>query len=128
MKIGIVKRIPLGGGLGGGSADAAAVLNGLQRLWGARVPRKALLEMAAELGSDVGAMALGGAVLMTGRGEKVRRIRVPEGRGMWLVIANDGTHCPTAEVYGRFAREMRNAKWRLRGLVPRGKFSQGKRA
>ena len=57
--------------------------------------------MAAELGSDVGAMALGGAVMMTGRGEKVRRIRVPEGKGMWMVIANDGTHCNTGEIYRR---------------------------
>jgi len=104
VRIRIVKRIPLGGGLGGGSADAAAVLRGLQTLWGARLKRAELISMAAELGSDVPAMALGGAVLMTGRGEHVRRIRVPPGRGMWMVIANDGTHCPTGEIYKRYAR------------------------
>ena len=101
-RIRVVKRIPLGGGLGGGSADAAGVLNGLQKLWGVRLKRPELLAMAAELGSDVPAMALGGAVMMTGRGENVRRIRVPPGRGMWMVIANDGTHCATAEVYRMF--------------------------
>ena len=104
-RIQITKRIPLGGGLGGGSADAAAVLRGLQKLRGVRVKRAELLGMAAELGSDVPALVLGGAVLMTGRGERVRRIRVPPGRGMWMVVANDGTHCATGEVYAHYARK-----------------------
>ena len=104
VRIRIVKRIPLGGGLGGGSADAAAVLRGLQTVWDARLKRAELLSMAAELGSDVPAMTLGGAVLMEGRGEKVRRIRVPGDRRMWILLANDGTHCPTAEIYGHYDR------------------------
>ena len=104
VRIRIVKRIPLGGGLGGGSADAAAVLVGLQQVWGVRLKRAELLSMAAALGSDVPAMALGGAVVMEGRGEKARRLRVPPGRGMWMVVANDGTHCPTAEMYRRYDR------------------------
>jgi len=106
-RIRIMKRIPLGGGLGGGSADAAAVLKGLQTLWGAPLRETMLLSMAAELGSDIPAMVLGGAVMMEGRGEKVRRIHVPPGCGMWIIIANEGTHCSTAEVYGRYAVEKR---------------------
>lgn len=69
--IGIVKRIPMGAGLGGGSADAAAVLNGLNSLWGLRLSKRDLCEIAADVGSDVPALTLGGPVLMEGRGERV---------------------------------------------------------
>lgn len=67
----IVKRIPSGAGLGGGSADAAAVLNGLNEMWELHLPKNRLCEIAAEVGSDVPALTLGGAVLMEGRGERV---------------------------------------------------------
>ena len=67
----IVKRIPAGAGLGGGSADAAAVLNGLNEMWELHLPKSRLCEIAAEVGSDVPALTLGGAVLMEGRGERV---------------------------------------------------------
>lgn len=67
----ILKRIPSGAGLGGGSADAAAVINGLNELWGLGLPKGRLCEIAAEVGSDVPALTLGGAVMMEGRGERV---------------------------------------------------------
>ena len=51
--IGVTKRIPLGGGLGGGSSDAASVLIGLNRLWGTRLSRAALAELGRDLGADV---------------------------------------------------------------------------
>lgn len=107
VRITILKRIPLGGGLGGGSSDAAGVLAGLAELWRVRVPRAVRVEMALALGSDTGALALGGAVMMQGRGERVRRLHVGPGRNMWMVIANDGTHCATAEIYRKFSQEHR---------------------
>ena len=67
----IEKRIPQGAGLGGGSADAAAVLNGLNELWELGLPKARLCEIAAAVGSDVPALTLGGPVLMEGRGERV---------------------------------------------------------
>ena len=67
----ITKRIPAGAGMGGGSSDAAAVLNGLNEMWGLGLPKARLCEIAAEVGSDVPALALGGPVLMEGRGERV---------------------------------------------------------
>lgn len=70
-RIRIVKRIPAGAGLGGGSADAAAVLNGLNELWGLNLPADRLCEIGATVGSDVPALVLGGPVLMEGRGERV---------------------------------------------------------
>ena len=69
--IGIEKRIPMGAGLGGGSADAAAVLNGLNAIWKLNLSKTDLCEIAADVGSDVPALTLGGAVLMEGRGERV---------------------------------------------------------
>jgi 4-diphosphocytidyl-2-C-methyl-D-erythritol kinase len=73
-RISIEKRIPSGAGLGGGSADAAAVLNALNSVWKLGLSADQICSIAAEVGSDVPALALGGAVLMEGRGERVRRI------------------------------------------------------
>ena len=72
VRIRIVKRIPAGAGLGGGSADAAAVLNGLNELWGLGLSTERLCAVGAEVGSDVPALVLGGVVMMEGRGERVR--------------------------------------------------------
>ena len=73
-RIEITKRIPAGAGLGGGSSDAAAVLNGLNELWDLGLSRQKLCEIAARVGSDVPALVFGGAVLAEGRGEMVRRL------------------------------------------------------
>lgn len=71
VRIEIEKHIPSGAGLGGGSADAAAVLNALNIAWNLNLPKERLCTLAAEVGSDVPALTLGGAVLMEGRGERV---------------------------------------------------------
>ena len=80
VHIRIVKRIPVGAGLGGGSADAAAVLNGLNALWELKLPKERLCAIGAEVGSDVPALVLGGVVLMEGRGERVRQLEQRAGR------------------------------------------------
>lgn len=72
--ISIEKHIPSGAGLGGGSSDAAAVLNALNEMWELNLPCEKLCEVASGIGSDIPALVLGGPVLMEGRGEKVRRI------------------------------------------------------
>ena len=96
----VVKRIPSGGGLGGGSADAAAVLRALNELWELNLPRAELAEIGAQVGSDVPALVVGGPVLMEGRGEKVTPLSLPAG-GLNLVLANPGVPCSTREVYAR---------------------------
>lgn len=96
VQISVVKRIPAGGGLGGGSADAAAVLRALNKLWGLNMPLSELAEFGAQIGSDVPALVLGGPVLMEGRGEKVQSLQSPT---LNLVVVNPGVHCSTAEVY-----------------------------
>ena len=101
-RIHIHKRIPIGGG----SADAAAVIRGLNSLWGLGLPRGEMMELGAELGSDVPALAHGGAVLMEGRGEYVtglfEGVAAEDCKGFWLVIANPGVMCPTGEVFKRW--------------------------
>ena len=105
-RIHIHKRIPIGGGLGGGSADAAAVIRGLNQLWDLGLSRGEMMEVGAELGSDIPALVHGGAVLMEGRGEYVTGLFQgvpPEAcKGFWLVIANPGVMCPTGEVFKRW--------------------------
>ena len=103
-RIVIRKNIPIGGGLGGGSADAAAVLTGLNRLWGAGLSLESLMELGARLGSDIPAMVAGRAVLMEGRGELVRLIpcQWPVGTKWWVVVVNPGFSVPTGDVYSRY--------------------------
>ena len=99
-RIRITKRIPLGGGLGGGSTDAAAVLRGMNDLWALGLSRARLCALGAELGSDVPLFLLDGTVRMTGRGETVERLPMDGAPPLWLVLANDGSHCSTPQVYG----------------------------
>ncbi len=82
-RIRITKRIPVAAGLGGGSADAAAVLLALDELWGCGLGLEALIQVAEQVGSDVPALVAGGSVLMRGRGERVDRVEVAP---TWWVI------------------------------------------
>jgi len=91
------KRIPVGGGLGGGSSDGAAALLALNRLWGLRVPMSELEELAAALGSDVAFFLRGGTALCEGRGERVTP--VPCGRRLHYVLVMPPCHVSTARVY-----------------------------
>ena len=70
----IDKRIPVAAGMGGGSADAAATIRALDRLWACGLDIAALAEVAAAVGSDVPALVRGGAVFVSGRGEAVEPV------------------------------------------------------
>jgi len=93
------KRIPAGGGLGGGSADAAATLLALNELWGLKKSREELAEIGAAVGSDVPSLVLGGPVLMEGRGERVTRLDVGPVSGLSLVLVNPGVFSSTREIF-----------------------------
>jgi 4-diphosphocytidyl-2-C-methyl-D-erythritol kinase len=84
VEIKIEKRIPLMSGLGGDSSDAAALLRGLNDLWGLSLSDEKLAELAIKLGSDVPFFLRGGTALAEGRGEKLTPL--PSVAGMWLVI------------------------------------------
>ena len=96
----IEKGIPVAGGLAGGSADAAATLVALDRLWELGTPRSELLAIAAELGSDVPFALVGRTALGVGRGERIEPVHDP-GRWWWVVVP-DPSGLSTPSVYGRF--------------------------
>ena len=93
----ITKSIPAGGGLGGGSSDAAATLLGLERLAGNRLDPATRFEIAARLGSDVPLFLLGGRVLGCGRGEEVYPITDLPARH--CLIVHPGFAISTPEAY-----------------------------
>jgi 4-diphosphocytidyl-2-C-methyl-D-erythritol kinase len=99
VEIVIRKRIPVGGGLGGGSTNAAAVLMGLDRLWKLGLGPAGLHGLAARLGADVPFFLLGGAALGLARGDEVyplhRQLRAH------LVLVDPGIHVSTARVFAR---------------------------
>jgi len=97
----LVKRIPAGAGLGGGSGNAAGALVALAQHWGLEIAPTALLERAAALGSDVPYCIEGGTSLASGRGEKLTRLAPPA--PMWFVLGISDRPLPTRDVYAAFS-------------------------
>ncbi|MGY0017937.1 4-(cytidine 5'-diphospho)-2-C-methyl-D-erythritol kinase [Streptomyces sp. YJ-C3] len=102
VRIHIAKDIPVAGGMAGGSADAAGALVACDALWGTGASREELLDICAELGSDVPFSLVGGAALGTGRGEKLELLDVG-GQFWWVFAAADGG-LSTPAVYREFDR------------------------
>ena len=108
LKITVEKRIPLGGGLGGGSSDAAATLLALNRLASedkSPLSDAKLAEIGASLGSDVPFFLYAdrGAAWITGRGEQVQLLELPESvRNLSIALVNPGFSSDTAEAYRLF--------------------------
>lgn len=96
VDISVKKKVPVGAGLGGGSSDAATVLMALNEMTDLYLPDGALMELAAQIGSDVPFFILRGPALARGRGEKLARARLPE---LHYVLINPGFHVSTASVY-----------------------------
>ena len=113
VRIFIEKRIPVGGGLAGGSSDAAATLRVLNRLFSRPFSTKALLSMAGELGSDVPFCLLGKSALCEGRGEKLTPLSLPP---MNFVIVASGEYVSTPAAYAELDRRYAD----FDGSVPTG--------
>jgi 4-diphosphocytidyl-2-C-methyl-D-erythritol kinase len=100
VAITIEKGIPVAGGMAGGSADGAASLLAYDHLWGLRTSREELLELAAELGSDVPFALVGGTAIGSGRGEVVTPVMT---RGeYWWVVLESAVGLSTPSVYREF--------------------------
>lgn len=96
----VAKSIPVAGGMAGGSADAAAALVALDRLWGVDTSDEDLLRIAGDLGSDVPFALIGGSALGTGRGELVEAL-TDTGTWWWVAVpSRDGLSTPA--VYRHF--------------------------
>ncbi|MEP6479626.1 MAG: 4-(cytidine 5'-diphospho)-2-C-methyl-D-erythritol kinase [Rhodoglobus sp.] len=98
----IEKHVPVTGGMGGGSADAAATLLACDALWGTQLPREDMLELAVQLGADVPFAFTGGTAIGTGRGDQLSPA-LAKGSFQWvLVVADFGLSTPA--VYSELDR------------------------
>jgi len=97
VEISIDKRLPLGGGLGGGSSDAATVLLALNHLWQLALPRRRLQEIGLQLGADVPVFVFGRNAFAEGIGETLRPVEVPPS---WYVVLEPPVQVPTAAIFG----------------------------
>jgi 4-diphosphocytidyl-2-C-methyl-D-erythritol kinase len=93
------KRLPIASGIGGGSADAAAALRGLNRLWGLNWREDALVDLASALGADVPVCIGCRPAVMSGAGEILHPFTMPS---LAAVLVNPGVPVPTGVVYRRF--------------------------
>ena len=96
VSIRVHKRIPLGGGLGGGSSDAATVLLALNELWDCRLTLAELARLALTLGADVPVFVQGSSAWAEGVGERLTPVSLPE---RWFVILYPGEGVSTREVF-----------------------------
>ena len=96
VDIALEKRLPLGGGLGGGSSDAATTLVVLNRLWGVNYPRARLQELALELGADVPVFVFGEAAEGRGIGEQLAPLALPPA---WYLVLIPPVSVATARVF-----------------------------
>jgi 4-diphosphocytidyl-2-C-methyl-D-erythritol kinase len=92
----VLKRVPMGGGLGGGSSDAATVLLGLNALWGTRLSIDDLARLGLPLGADVPVFVRGSSAWGQGVGEHLEPLELPES---WYVIIHPGVHVGTRDVF-----------------------------
>ncbi|MDR0576762.1 MAG: 4-(cytidine 5'-diphospho)-2-C-methyl-D-erythritol kinase [Candidatus Accumulibacter sp.] len=97
VEIDVEKRLPPGGGLGGGSSDAATVLLALNHLWRTGVPRRRLQEMGLALGADVPVFVAGENAFAEGVGEALRPVALPPA---WYVVLEPPAQTPTALIFG----------------------------
>ncbi len=96
VELAVEKRIPIGGGLGGGSSDAASTLLALNRLWALGLPRQRLLDVAAALGADVPFFVGGMPAVARGIGDRLTPMTLPAG---WIAIACPSAAIRTADIF-----------------------------
>ena len=96
VKIGITKRLPMGGGLGGGSSDAATVLIALNALWNIGLSRQELAEIGLSLGADVPVFVMGQSAWAEGVGEQLTPLKLAE---TWFLVLNPQISVSTAQIF-----------------------------
>jgi 4-diphosphocytidyl-2-C-methyl-D-erythritol kinase len=96
VDITLEKVIPMGGGLGGGSSDAATTLIALNRLWNLNVKRTRLMQLGLQLGADVPVFVFGENAFAEGVGEALQAYPLPEN---WYVVLFPPVHVPTAKIF-----------------------------
>ena len=116
--IDLEKRLPMGGGLGGGSSDAATVLLALNHLWQTGLSRKRLQALALPLGADVPVFVYGQSALAGGVGEELTPLALPPA---WYLVLTPPVAVPTARVFQHPELKRDSEKVKIQGFsVPRG--------
>jgi len=95
-KIYLDKQLPMGGGLGGGSSDAATTLIALNKIWGGNLSESQLIELGVQLGADIPVFIKGETAWAEGVGDRLEAVLLP--RRCYLVV-NPGVHVSTAELF-----------------------------
>jgi 4-diphosphocytidyl-2-C-methyl-D-erythritol kinase len=96
VSIAVTKNLPMGGGLGGGSSDAATTLVVLNQLWGLRLSLADIAQMGLQLGADVPVFVAGNSAWAEGVGENLKSMDLP---GYWYVVLVPDCHVSTSEVF-----------------------------
>jgi len=113
----VTKRIPMGGGLGGGSSDAATTLIALNALWATGLTPEQLAAIGLALGSDVPVFVAGSSAWAEGRGEYLSPVELPE---RWYVVIHPRVHVPTAAVFQAPELTRNSPKITMRALFQTG--------
>jgi 4-diphosphocytidyl-2-C-methyl-D-erythritol kinase len=90
------KHLPMGGGLGGGSSDAATCLLALNHLWKCGFTREQLMQLGLQLGADIPFFLFGKNAFVEGIGEQLQEITLPE---LWFIVIEPGVHVPTPSIF-----------------------------
>lgn len=119
VDIELEKRIPMGGGLGGGSSDAATTLLALNRLWGLGLSRERLMQIGLTLGADVPVFVFGENAFAEGVGERLQAYALPEA---WYVVLSPPVHVPTARIFSHPELTRNTISITIRALPVGGNF------
>jgi 4-diphosphocytidyl-2-C-methyl-D-erythritol kinase len=111
------KHLPMGGGLGGGSSDAATTLLGLNTLWQLELPHEVLLEMASQLGADVPVFVLGHTAWAEGIGDQLTPVEIPS---YWYLILIPNIQVSTAEVFAHQGLTRNTHPIKIRAFLEQG--------
>ena len=96
VKINLIKRLPMGGGVGGGSSDAATTLLALNKLWNINYDINKLANLGLQLGADVPVFIRGESAIAQGIGEKLHRVELAQ---KWYCVVHPNQHVSTAKIF-----------------------------
>lgn len=123
VDIAVEKHIPMGGGLGGGSSDAATTLLALNRLWGLGLPRERLMQLGLGLGADVPVFVFGDNAFAEGVGEQLQRVALPVA---WYVVLCPPVHVPTVQIFSHPELTRNTISMTMRALLQGQDLRAGK--
>lgn len=125
VDIEVEKHIPMGGGLGGGSSDAATTLLALNKLWQLGLSRESLMALGLTLGADVPVFVFGDNAFAEGVGERLQAYALPEA---WYVVLCPPVHVPTAKIFTHSELTRNTISMTMRALPTGQVFRAGRQA